>query len=210
MNKSSWFAIVNPASANSQTRKIWPKVYKRLLDQKIDLDYAYTAGPGEATTLTRQALHNYTRILSVGGDGTLNEVVNGFFENKQPINPEASLAIFSHGTGADFLRSLNQKRGLPSLLEILHREQITPVDCGLAQYQDASGMLHHRYFLNVANLHYRPAFRFPRTRWRTSRIYTSSLFLDPSRNSTLDLADTDGTLGIGVSSLFCVPDTFSI
>ncbi|AGA68171.1 conserved protein of unknown function BmrU [Desulfitobacterium dichloroeliminans LMG P-21439] len=152
MNKTPWFAIVNPASANGQTRKIWPKIYKRLIDQKINLDYAYTTSPGEATTLTRQALHNYTRILSVGGDGTLNEVVNGLFENQQPVNSEASLAIFSHGTGGDFLRSLNQSRGLPSLLEVLHREQITSVDCGLAQYQDSSGILHHRYFLNVADV----------------------------------------------------------
>lgn len=153
MNTNSWYAIVNPASANGQTRKIWPKIYKRLLDQKINLEYAYTTGPGEATILTRQALHNnYSQILSVGGDGTINEVVNGFFENQQHINPEASLAVLSHGTGGDFLRSLNQTRGLHSFLDLLRREQITPIDCGLAQFEDASGVLHNRYFLNVADV----------------------------------------------------------
>lgn len=152
MNKNPWFAVVNPASANGQTRKIWPKIYKRLIEQGINVEYGYTSGPGEATTLTRQALHNYSQILSVGGDGTLNEVVNGFFIDQKPINPDASLAILSHGTGGDFLRTLNQKRGLPSLLEVLRREHITPIDCGIAQYQDASGVLHHRYFLNVADV----------------------------------------------------------
>ncbi|KTE90670.1 lipid kinase [Desulfitobacterium hafniense] len=152
MNNNPWFAIVNPASANGQTRKIWPKIYKRLLDQGVNLEFAYTTGPGDATNLTRQAMHSYTQILAVGGDGTLNEVVNGFFADQKPINPEASLAVLSHGTGGDFLRTLDQKRGLPSLLEVLHRQKIVPIDCGLVQYQDATGQLYTRYFLNVADV----------------------------------------------------------
>ena len=152
MNTNPWFAIVNPASANGQTRKMWPKIIKRLLDLNIPIEYAYTTEPGEATALAREALHKYSQILAVGGDGTLNEVVNGFFTDQKPTNPEASLAVLSHGTGGDFLRSLNQSRGLPSLLEVLRREKITPIDCGLVQYQDATGELQHRYFLNVADV----------------------------------------------------------
>ncbi|AFL99186.1 conserved protein of unknown function BmrU [Desulfitobacterium dehalogenans ATCC 51507] len=152
MNNNPWFAVVNPASANGQTRRIWPKIYKSLLDQGINLEFAYTTGPGDATTLTRQALQNYAQILSVGGDGTLNEVVNGFFADQKLINPEASLAVLSHGTGGDFQRTLNQKRGLPSLLEVLQREKIIPIDCGLVQYEDASGQLYTRYFLNAADV----------------------------------------------------------
>lgn len=152
MNEKSWYAIVNPASSNGRTGKEWPKIHKSLIENKVDVDYVLTTHPGEATELTRRALGVYSQILSVGGDGTLNEVVNGFFENQCPISPEASLGILSHGTGGDFLRSLNLKRGLTSFLEVLHRQRIVPIDCGQVQYVDSHGTLQHRYFLNVADV----------------------------------------------------------
>jgi len=152
MSKETWFAVVNPASANGKTRKTWPKLYKKIREQDIALDYVFTNGPEEATTITRQALQSYSQILSVGGDGTLNEVVNGFFENHELINPDASLAYFFQGTGGDFPRVFQNKRDLPSLIEMLKRKEIIAVDCGLVQYQDASGKMQDRYFLNVGEV----------------------------------------------------------
>lgn len=152
MKKKTWFAIVNPVSANGRTRKEWPKIHKLLVQNNVNLDYAFTTYPGEATVLTRQALKNYSRILAVGGDGTLNEVVNGFFEDQHLTNSEASLGIFSHGTGGDFFRSLNQERGVYSFLEVLRRERIIPVDCGHASYINSFGEVENRYFLNVADV----------------------------------------------------------
>lgn len=152
MNNKSWFAIVNPVSANGRTRKEWPRIHKFLVDNNVIVDYAFTNCPGQATLLTRKALRDYAQILSVGGDGTLNEVVNGFFEKGQLINPEASLGILSHGTGGDFLRSLNQEREMTYFIEVLRRERVVPIDCGLVQYQDSHGVLQHRYFLNVADV----------------------------------------------------------
>jgi YegS/Rv2252/BmrU family lipid kinase len=148
----NWFAIVNPASANGRTGKEWPRMQRFLAENNVNLDYALTHGPGEATILTRQALRDYNKILAVGGDGTLNEVVNGFFENQSLTNPEASLAILSHGTGGDFLRTLNLKRGIPSFLEVLQRERVVPIDCGQVQYFGSHGTLQDRYFLNVADI----------------------------------------------------------
>ncbi len=152
MNDKPWFAIVNPASANGRTGKEWPKIHKFLIENQMKVDYAFTTCPGDATELTRRALRKFSQILSVGGDGTLNEVVNGFFENQTLINSDASLGILSHGTGGDFLRSLNQKRDLNSFLDVLHREQIVSIDCGQVQYIDFHGNLQNRYFLNVADV----------------------------------------------------------
>lgn len=152
MNNTTWFAIVNPASANGRTKKEWPKIHKLLVENNVNVDYAFTTYPGEGTVLTRQALKNYSRILAVGGDGTLNEVVNGFFEDQHLINSEASLGILSHGTGGDFLRSVNQERGISSFLEVLRRQRITPMDCGYVSYINSFGELENRYFLNVADI----------------------------------------------------------
>ncbi|MFC1889716.1 diacylglycerol/lipid kinase family protein, partial [Thermodesulfobacteriota bacterium] len=73
-------AIVNPASSNGSTGKQWPMMEEKLRRAIGDVDAALTAGPGEAVEMTRRALRDgYDWIISVGGDGTLNEVVNGFF-----------------------------------------------------------------------------------------------------------------------------------
>lgn len=153
MRTNSWFAIVNPASANRRTGKRWPKLYQLLIKHQLDLKYALTTHSGDGTTLTRQALkEGYTQILAVGGDGTLNEVVNGFYEERRLINPEASLAILSHGTGGDFLKSLEISQGLEPFFETLKRQRILPTDLGLASYLNSQGTLEHRYFLNVADV----------------------------------------------------------
>jgi len=72
----------------------------------------WTQGEGAATGLTRSALQRGAdRILAVGGDGTMHEVVNGFFDDEgRPIAPGAVLAPLPCGTGGDYRRAL----GLPS------------------------------------------------------------------------------------------------
>lgn len=153
MNTNSWFAIVNPASANQRTGKEWPRLYRSLASNQVLLKYALTSYPGEGTLLTRQALkEGFTRILTVGGDGTLNEVVNGFYEEGRPLNPDASLAILSHGTGGDFLKSMEIPQGLEPFLDVLKRQRIQSVDLGLVRYLNIQGELEQRYFLNVADV----------------------------------------------------------
>ncbi len=82
----------------------------------------------------------------------MNEVVNGFFSNGQLINSEAELALFSHGTGGDLIRTLQISRGIEGFLEILRRGQKRLIDVGEVLFQDEHGQQTHRYFLNVADV----------------------------------------------------------
>ena len=82
----------------------------------------------------------------------MNEVVNGFFSDGQLINPEAELAIFSHGTGSDLIRSLQISKGIDPFLEILRQGRKRMVDVGEVLFYDNSGQQTHRYFLNVADV----------------------------------------------------------
>jgi len=104
--------IINNAAAKA--RRAWPAV-KRLLDSAGVVVESYeTTGPGDATVRTRDALRARVMTIGVvGGDGTLSEAAEGFFEFNRsladppsPINPSASLAVLPAGTGDDFARGL--------------------------------------------------------------------------------------------------------
>lgn len=93
-------------------------IRKQIEAAVIDFDFYATRQPGDATIRTRTALKSgVTTIAVVGGDGTLSEAAEGFFEFNQqleelpaPINSAASLAILPAGTGDDFARGLTGQR----------------------------------------------------------------------------------------------------
>src|SRR5262245_58567644 len=101
---SAVVAIVNPASAAGKTAKHWDRVRKALPD---DIDVRHTEFPGHAIELTRSAVQRGAKtVIAAGGDGTINEVVNGLFELGS-VNASATLGIIPLGTGSDLRRSLN-------------------------------------------------------------------------------------------------------
>lgn len=108
--------IVNNAAA--KTRHAWPSVRNQLLAAGIEFDVHETTQAGDASAKTQAALKSgVTTIAAVGGDGTLSEAAQGFFqfaENPEQlpvlINPAASLAILPAGTADDFARGLMGRR----------------------------------------------------------------------------------------------------
>lgn len=108
--------IVNNAAAKA--RHAWPSVRNQLLADGIEFEVIETTHAGDATAKTRAALKSgVTTIAAVGGDGTLSEAAQGFFQfagNPEHlpalINPTASLAILPAGTGDDFARGLMGRR----------------------------------------------------------------------------------------------------
>ncbi|MBV8348649.1 MAG: hypothetical protein JOZ49_14315, partial [Mycolicibacterium sp.] len=105
-------AVVNPASGGGRTGRAWPELRRTLAGAGVDVEERLTTAPREATELTRSALRDgCERVVAVGGDGTLNEVVNGFLDpDGRPIAPEAVLGLVPSGTGGDFRRTM----GIPA------------------------------------------------------------------------------------------------
>lgn len=146
-------AIVNPASANGVTGKEWPQFESKIKEAGIKLDVEYTQYPLHATEIARNALKsNYNIIVSVGGDGTMNEVLNGFFEGNCIINENASLAVFSRGTGCDLIRTLSIGREIENIIEVL--KNINPIRCdvGKVNFIGYDGENKSRYFLNISDV----------------------------------------------------------
>jgi len=100
--------IVNPRSANGATGRNWANISREIKRGfQSDFDVEFTEQQGHATVLTSEAIRDgFELIVAVGGDGTVNEVVNGFFRDGRPLNPNAALAVMSIGTGSDFVKTL--------------------------------------------------------------------------------------------------------
>src|SRR5207247_11238682 len=95
--------------------------------------------PGHATHATRAALGDgATTIVSVGGDGTFNEVVNGYLGHRETArNTNACLAVFSIGTGADFVRTLPIPATPAALARCIRERQRHTIDARLCEFLDA-------------------------------------------------------------------------
>lgn len=143
--------IANPAAAAGTVGRRWEQ-HNRTITEVYGLsEVIFTSCRGEATELTRRALRDGAeRIVAVGGDGTINEVVNGFFDERgEALGAGAALALYPAGTGGDLARSLGLDGGERdrALLEVSERR----CDLGRATLRTRNGDEVLRYFINIAS-----------------------------------------------------------
>jgi diacylglycerol kinase (ATP) len=148
------FVCVNPASANGRTGERWAELAAALRAALGDFDVAMTRGPREAGELVRRAIRGGVEfVVSVGGDGTHNEVVQGFFDESTPdipIRPGVALGIVPTGTGGDFRRSLGLPREATEAIACLGGPRRT-ADVGRLTYTGHDGGQRHAYFVNICS-----------------------------------------------------------
>ena len=145
--------IVNPNSAHGRTGRRWPQLEAAIRAQFGDVTVFQTSQPRHGIALTREALRaGYTRIVSVGGDGSHFEVANGFFDNGTPINPDAVMAILPHGTGSDLPRTLGLPRKFHAALPHAAGNKIIAADLGHLTYTTERGEEGAFYFQNTCHI----------------------------------------------------------
>ena len=144
--------IVNPESNKGKTRKRWKYIQEALKSFLREFKTEFTEKPFQATEISRAAIKEGTElVVGVGGDGTMNEIANGFYENREIINPETALGIVPSGTGCDFTRSLNIPLGLKNALKVITQAPSALIDIGRVKFKANSGEEQERFFLNVAD-----------------------------------------------------------
>ena len=142
MNRA--FVVVNPAAGGGRTERLWRRLRDDLVGLGLDFEWAATTGPGGATGLARHAAGDgWPLVVAVGGDGTLNEVVNGVLDAEG--RTRAALGVISTGRGRDACANL----GLPSDPALAARRLLTgaetALDLGLAEWPDGT----RRCFVNA-------------------------------------------------------------
>jgi YegS/Rv2252/BmrU family lipid kinase len=146
MNEKAVF-LVNPASDNGSTGRRWPELAHRAAGLGLSGETLFSEGPGHLIELARSAVDGgATLVVAVGGDGTMNEVVNGI------AGRDVEFATIPLGTGMDFGRTY----GIPTKFEDAVRVALsgTPrtIDAGRVSYRTWGGEDAERWFGNVSSV----------------------------------------------------------
>jgi diacylglycerol kinase family enzyme len=139
--------IVNPTARNGALRRHLPRIAAEFAETPGGFDPIVTESWEDAQEQTRRALiDGAQQIVVLGGDGTLNAAVNGFFEAGRPIRPDAVLVATNWGTGSDYFKTVAPGfRG--GLGELVLRGEPRPADLGVIETSGGPP----RFFLNMAS-----------------------------------------------------------
>lgn len=149
---AKWFVIVNPIAGSGKGLDDYPFISKLLRDNNISCEAVFSEHKYHATELTVSAINKgYRHIIVIGGDGTLHEVVNGLFIQKQVAPSDVTVAVIAVGTGNDWIRMF----GIPTR----YSEAVRAIKEGYTFLQDVAEVEYEesqyrqtRYVANVAGL----------------------------------------------------------
>jgi YegS/Rv2252/BmrU family lipid kinase len=174
------FVVMNPTSAGGRTHRRWPATARALRSAGLTIDLHPTRAPGDATTAVRSALRDGHRtILAAGGDGTLNEVVNGFFdEHGAPIGGDARLGMLPSGTGGDFRRAAGIPANPAAAARLIAGGSVRHIDAGRLEFDDGR----RRFFINIADcgMGGEVVARINRSPRKAGGVWGSAMFLSAS------------------------------
>lgn len=148
---TKWLVVVNPKASVGKAEKDWPEIKQMLIDAGIEFDDVLTEYPRHAIEIVRNAIveQGYRKFISVGGDGTNNEVINGIFTQDVVPTTEITMAALPIGTGNDWCRTFGIPLEYEEIIKIIKTGYTFAHDIGkLTYYNDGDSKI--RYFLNAA------------------------------------------------------------
>ncbi len=138
--------LVNPASGNGSTGKKWPKLAARAAELGLPGEVLFSERPGHLTELARSVASPDAFLVVVGGDGTLNEVVNGI------VGSGATLAVLPNGTGQDFGRTYDIPQKFDAAVNVAVNGVTRTVDVGKVTFTAADGTTQVRHFASMGSV----------------------------------------------------------
>ena len=151
-DQNKWLVIVNPNAGNGNGKKDWNRISSLLLREDLQSEVKFTERKSQAIVFAREGINaGFRKIITVGGDGTLNEVVNGVFLNSVCNPGDVSLALIPVGTGNDWGRMFGIPLDYEKAVKIICNNKVLTHDIGLISYYDKNEEK-KRYFINIAGL----------------------------------------------------------
>lgn len=153
--EKEWTAIINPHAGNSKCKKDWTEIAQLLDKNNITYTPIFTTCQGDAITITKREIAAGKRdFLVIGGDGTLNEVVNGICQEERADMNEFSIGLVPVGTGNDWRRMYNLSNDYKKAIKRVTKDHAIVQDIGLLTYHSYQQVKKERYFLNAAGIGY--------------------------------------------------------
>lgn len=145
-------AILNPNAGSGKSLRMWPHLEPIFEEHLGPVDALFTEAPDHATQLTRDAIDGGADlVVAIGGDGTLNEVVNGFLAHDAALSKRAALGLCPIGTGGDFRKSALIPDAADKAIAAIAEREIRHVDACVARFRAYDGTPLERYFVNTAS-----------------------------------------------------------
>lgn len=144
--------IVNPNAGRGKGGKDWSRISALLSRCEIPFTVRFTKAPRHAIDLSIQGIREgFRRIIVVGGDGTMNEVVNGVFLQETCLTTEIELAMITVGTGNDWGRMFGIPQDYEEAVRVIQDRKLHLQDAGIINYFHGTEK-QKRYFINIAGL----------------------------------------------------------
>lgn len=151
MINDTYLVIVNPNAGGGLGAKDWPIIEKLLIESGINFQAVFTQYRRHAIKIVSEYVQKgYTKFIAVGGDGTLNEVVNGMMTHKDGIG-ELTLGVVMIGTGNDWGKMFNIPKDYTAAIQLITANNIFCQDVGKVSFFLGEKQ-YERYFINLAGL----------------------------------------------------------
>lgn len=152
MPENVWIAIVNPNAGAGKCHRDWPKIKTLLEKYDVKFHAEFTERRFHAMIIARNKIREgYKKIIVVGGDGTLNEVINGLFAQKDLLTTDITLGMIPVGTGNDWSRMFGISTKYEEAIKILIKEKTFIQDAGRVIFTRRDQKM-GRYFINIAGI----------------------------------------------------------
>ena len=148
-----WLVIVNPNAGRRRGLLDWEKISAHLRQYDLKFNPVFTERPGHATEIAIEYIEKdgHQKVVVVGGDGTMNEVVNGIFGQKRFKTTDITLGMITVGTGNDWGRMFGIPSDYEEAVKVLTRNQTFVQDAGIVNYCHEDESV-NRYFVNIAGM----------------------------------------------------------
>jgi YegS/Rv2252/BmrU family lipid kinase len=148
--KNKWFVILNPHAGSGRGKKDRSEILKRLHKSDFQFELAVSEFPKHTIQLTIQAIEQgFRNLIVAGGDGTLNEAVNGIFLQKTCPPEEITIGMVPVGTGNDWIKTFGIPNDYKAAVKVLRHRKTMRQDVGRIIFGE-NGTSRICYFANMA------------------------------------------------------------
>ncbi|NOY50778.1 MAG: diacylglycerol kinase family lipid kinase [Chlorobi bacterium] len=154
-NKEGWLVIVNLHAGSKRCERDWPEIKELLMVNKLGTEVVFTKKANQAAEISHDYIENkgFKNIIIVGGDGTMNEVVNGVFRQSRFPTTDITLGLITVGTGNDWGRHYGMHSSYKKMVKAIVNGRTFVQDAGKVKYSKTSEK-EGRYFVNIAGMGY--------------------------------------------------------